>query len=71
MSTEHYNVRQHLLDTGTTIITGKSSAGGGLNKILTAAGVPKASFYPSIKPCVFFIDKQDDQSNLKGKHEEF
>ena len=49
MTTEHNNVRQHILDTGKTIITGKGFAGVGLNEILTAAGVPKGSFYHYFK----------------------
>lgn len=49
MTTEHQNVRQHILDTGKTIITGKGFAGVGLNEILTAAGVPKGSFYHYFK----------------------
>lgn len=49
MSAEHHNVRQHILDTGKTIITGKGFAGVGLNEILTAAGVPKGSFYHYFK----------------------
>ncbi len=49
MSTEHHSVRQHILDTGKVIITGKGFAGVGLNEILTAAGVPKGSFYHYFK----------------------
>ncbi|RFP09982.1 MULTISPECIES: TetR/AcrR family transcriptional regulator [unclassified Duganella] len=49
MTTEHNSVRQHILDTGKTIITGKGFAGVGLNEILTAAGVPKGSFYHYFK----------------------
>src|SRR5471032_2661500 len=49
MTTDHNNVRQHILDTGKTIITGKGFAGVGLNEILTAAGVPKGSFYHYFK----------------------
>ncbi|MYM89929.1 TetR family transcriptional regulator [Rugamonas sp. FT82W] len=49
MTTEHQNVRQHILDTGKAIITGKGFAGVGLNEILTAAGVPKGSFYHYFK----------------------
>src|SRR5476649_947583 len=49
MTTDHNNVRQHILDTGKTIITGKGFAGVGLNEILTAACVPKGSFYHYFK----------------------
>jgi len=49
MTTEHHNVRQHILDTGKTIILSKGFAGVGLNEILTAAGVPKGSFYHYFK----------------------
>ena len=49
MNSTTHNVRQHILDTGKTIITGKGFAGVGLNEILTAAGVPKGSFYHYFK----------------------
>lgn len=49
MNTEHHDVRQHILDTGKSIITGKGFAGVGLNEILTTAGVPKGSFYHYFK----------------------
>lgn len=39
------DTRQHILDTGNRIIAGKGFASVGLNEILTAAGVPKGSFY--------------------------
>lgn len=39
------DTRQHILDTGNRIISGKGFASVGLNEILTAAGVPKGSFY--------------------------
>jgi len=45
MSPRHDNTRQHILDTGQRIIAGKGFASVGLNEILTAAGVPKGSFY--------------------------
>ncbi|MBJ7312787.1 TetR/AcrR family transcriptional regulator [Rugamonas sp. CCM 8940] len=49
MNTEHHDVRQHILDTGKSIITGKGFAAVGLNEILTTAGVPKGSFYHYFK----------------------
>jgi TetR/AcrR family transcriptional repressor of nem operon len=49
MNTEHHDVRQHLLKTGNSIIIGKGFAAVGLNEILTAAGVPKGSFYHYFK----------------------
>ncbi|MEO8599169.1 MAG: TetR/AcrR family transcriptional regulator [bacterium] len=49
MSTEHHDVRQHILDTGKSIIIGKGYSAVGLNEILTAAGVPKGSFYHYFK----------------------
>lgn len=45
MNIRHDNTRQHILDTGYRIISGKGFASVGLNEILTAAGVPKGSFY--------------------------
>lgn len=45
MKTRHDNTRQHVLETGQRIIAGKGFASVGLNEILTAAGVPKGSFY--------------------------
>jgi TetR/AcrR family transcriptional repressor of nem operon len=45
MNTRHDNTRQHILETGQRIIAGKGFASVGLNEILTAAGVPKGSFY--------------------------
>lgn len=45
MNVRHDNTRQHLLDTGHRIIAGKGFSSVGLNEILTAAGVPKGSFY--------------------------
>jgi len=38
-------MRQHILDTARPIIVGKGFAAVGLNEILTAAGIPKGSFY--------------------------
>lgn len=49
MSTEQHNVRQHILATGRSIIMGKGYSGVGLNEILSAAGVPKGSFYHYFK----------------------
>lgn len=49
MSTEQQHVRQHILATGRSIIMGKGYSGVGLNEILTAAGVPKGSFYHYFK----------------------
>ena len=45
MNTRHDNTRQHILETGHRIMVGKGFASVGLNEILTAAGVPKGSFY--------------------------
>jgi TetR/AcrR family transcriptional repressor of nem operon len=39
------DVRQHILDTGKAIILGKGFTAMGLAELLTAAGVPKGSFY--------------------------
>lgn len=39
------DVRQHILNTGQVIISGKGFSAVGLNEILKAAGVPKGSFY--------------------------
>lgn len=49
MNPVNHNVRQHILDTGKAIITSKGFSGVGLNEILTAAGVPKGSFYHYFK----------------------
>lgn len=49
MKTEQHSVRQHILATGRAIIMGKGYAGVGLNEILSAAGVPKGSFYHYFK----------------------
>lgn len=49
MSTDQHNVRQHILDTGKAIITGKGYSAVGLTEILAAAGVPKGSFYHYFK----------------------
>ncbi len=39
------DTRQHILDTGSRIIAGKGFSSVGLMELLTAAGVPKGSFY--------------------------
>lgn len=49
MKAEYTDVRQHILDQGKAIITRKGYAGVGLNEILTAADVPKGSFYHYFK----------------------
>src|SRR5476649_3040561 len=46
---QYTDIRQHILDTGQAIITRKGFAGVGLNEILTAADVPKGSFYHYFK----------------------
>jgi TetR/AcrR family transcriptional repressor of nem operon len=45
MTSAKPDVRQHIIDTGMTIILGKGYSAVGLNEILGAAGVPKGSFY--------------------------
>ena len=42
---ESPNVRDSILATGQRIMAGKGYSAVGLNEILTAAGVPKGSFY--------------------------
>ena len=49
MKAPYTDVRQHILDQGKAIITHKGFAGVGLNEILTAADVPKGSFYHYFK----------------------
>lgn len=49
MNSEHIDVRQHILDTAKPIILGKGFSAVGLNEILTAADVPKGSFYHYFK----------------------
>ncbi|MGK5025107.1 TetR/AcrR family transcriptional regulator [Janthinobacterium sp. RB2R34] len=49
MKAEYTDVRQHILDQGKVIITRKGFAGVGLNEILSAAAVPKGSFYHYFK----------------------
>lgn len=49
MSSDFSNVRQHILDTARPIILGKGFTAVGLSEILTAANVPKGSFYHYFK----------------------
>ncbi len=42
---ETFDARQGILETGQRIMAGKGFSAVGLNEILTAAGVPKGSFY--------------------------
>jgi TetR/AcrR family transcriptional repressor of nem operon len=49
MSNDHTDVKQHILDTGRAIILGKGFSAVGLNEILSAARVPKGSFYHYFK----------------------
>ena len=49
MKAEYTDIRQHILDQGKAIITRKGFAGVGLNEILSAAAVPKGSFYHYFK----------------------
>lgn len=49
MSNDYTDVRQHILDTGRTIILGKGFSAVGLNEILSTAQVPKGSFYHYFK----------------------
>ncbi len=49
MLPEHTDVRQHILDTAKPIILGKGFAAAGLNELLSAADVPKGSFYHYFK----------------------
>ena len=49
MKAQYTDVRQHILDQGKAIITRKGFAGVGLNEILSAADVPKGSFYHYFK----------------------
>ncbi|QLI81277.1 TetR/AcrR family transcriptional regulator [Chitinibacter fontanus] len=49
MTTEHQSMRQHILDVAKPIILGKGFSAVGLNEILTAANVPKGSFYHYFK----------------------
>lgn len=49
MRHEHLDVKQHILDTGRSIILGKGFSAVGLNEILSTAQVPKGSFYHYFK----------------------
>lgn len=49
MNIPRTNVRQHILDTAKPIILGKGFSVVGLNEVLTAAAVPKGSFYHYFK----------------------
>jgi TetR/AcrR family transcriptional repressor of nem operon len=49
MNSEQQSVRQHILSTGREIIVRKGYSAVGLNEILSAAGVPKGSFYHYFK----------------------
>jgi TetR/AcrR family transcriptional repressor of nem operon len=49
MSHDYTDVKQHILDTGRTIILGKGFSAVGLNEILSTARVPKGSFYHYFK----------------------
>ncbi|MCB5196629.1 TetR/AcrR family transcriptional regulator [Deefgea salmonis] len=49
MTSEHIDVRQHILDTAKPIILGKGFSAVGLTEILSAAAVPKGSFYHYFK----------------------
>ncbi|AZP13346.1 TetR/AcrR family transcriptional regulator [Undibacterium parvum] len=49
MNTPRTNVRQHILDTAKPIILGKGFSVVGLNEVLSAAAVPKGSFYHYFK----------------------
>jgi len=49
MINEHTNVRQHILDTAKPIILGKGFSAVGLTELLSAAEVPKGSFYHYFK----------------------
>lgn len=45
MKASSAEMRQHILDTARPILSGKGFAAVGINEILTAAGIPKGSFY--------------------------
>jgi TetR/AcrR family transcriptional repressor of nem operon len=49
MSTKHVDIRQHILDTARPMILGKGFTAVGLNEVLSAAAVPKGSFYHYFK----------------------
>jgi TetR/AcrR family transcriptional repressor of nem operon len=49
MSTKHVDIRQHILETARPMILGKGFTAVGLNEVLSAAAVPKGSFYHYFK----------------------
>ncbi|WP_444912856.1 TetR/AcrR family transcriptional regulator [Microbulbifer sp. PAAF003] len=49
MKSSYEDTRQHLLDTGYTVMAVKGFSGVGLSEILKTAGVPKGSFYHYFK----------------------
>ena len=49
MSTKNQDIRQHILDTAKPIILGRGFSAVGLNQVLSAADVPKGSFYHYFK----------------------
>jgi TetR/AcrR family transcriptional repressor of nem operon len=49
MSTKHVDIRQHILETAKPMILGKGFTAVGLNEVLSAAAVPKGSFYHYFK----------------------
>ena len=49
MIIKYSDVRQHILDTAKTIILGRGFSAVGLNQVLSAADVPKGSFYHYFK----------------------
>ncbi len=49
MNSNRDDTRQHILDTAKPIILGKGFAAVGINEVLTAAAVPKGSFYHYFK----------------------
>ena len=49
MSSDHPDVRQHIIDTALPIILGKGFSAVGLSELLSEAGVPKGSFYHYFK----------------------
>ena len=49
MTSDHPDVRQHIIDTALPIILGKGFSAVGLSELLTEAAVPKGSFYHYFK----------------------
>ncbi len=49
MKNSSTDVRQHILDTGQSLILGRGFTAVGLNELLSTAGVPKGSFYHYFK----------------------